>query len=341
MVIDHLITPYRLGRPVLTGSGIPGDFRSHAVDCPNVFRHNGRFYMMFVGFDGTGYQTALTASDDLLHWEEPKLILRRGSHAAWDSVGMAGACLLMDNDLFGSSELIRWGGKYWMMYHSYPGTGYEAGPAEIGLAWTEDEALLDWHFAGDPVFSWREGAPWECGGLYKSWMLRTDGRFYMFYNAKDHADKSGGWTEQTGGAVSEDMLHWTRFAENPILPVDRASWDSRFASDPCVRWDSRGQQWVMFYFGLGNLSACEGLAVSRDLVHWIKFPAPILTTGTGKAIDTRYAHKPSVIFHNGALYHFYCACRPWREGDIAGRERGEFRTITVARSVPWENGEAD
>ena len=335
MVIDHLITPYRLGRPVLTGSGIPGDFRYAAVDCPNVFRHRGRFYMMFVGFDGIGYQTGLTVSDDLVHWEEPRLILARGSHAEWDKVGMAGASLLMDTDLYGSAELLRHDNKYWMMYHSYPGQGYEAGPAEIGMAWTEDEDLLTWHFVDEPVFSWRDGSPWEQGGLYKSCILRANGKFYMFYNAKDQEDKSGSWTEQTGGAYSDDMLHWTRFPENPILPVDRASWDSAFVSDPCVRFDSRGNQWVMFYFGLGPLSACEGLAVSRDLVHWTKFPAPILTTGAGSALDAMYAHKPSVIVHDGVLYHFYCACRPFREGDTAGRETGQFRTITVARSVPW------
>ena len=24
--------------------------------------------------------------------------------------------------------------------------------------------------------------------------------------------------------------------------------------------------------------------------------------------DNEYAHKPWVIFHNGVVYHFYCAC---------------------------------
>ena len=66
MVIDHLVTPYKLGKPVLTGSGREGDFDSRAVDCPNVFSHNGRYYMTYIGFDGEGYQTGLAVSDDLL-----------------------------------------------------------------------------------------------------------------------------------------------------------------------------------------------------------------------------------------------------------------------------------
>ena len=46
MDISHLITPYKYGRPVLTGSGVKGSYDERAVDCPTVFSHNGRFYLM-------------------------------------------------------------------------------------------------------------------------------------------------------------------------------------------------------------------------------------------------------------------------------------------------------
>lgn len=332
MKIDHLITPYKYGRPVLTGSGVEGTFDSRAVDCPTVFRHNGRFCMMYVGFDGAGYQTALATSDDLLHWTHKGIILPRGSARGWDSVGMGGTGLLMENELWGERRLKKHDGKYWLMYHAYPGEGYEEGAAEVGLAWTEDEELLDWHFVGDPVFSWRDGAAWERGGLYKTFLMEHEGKFYVFYNAKDITD--GSWTEQTGMAVSDDMLHWSRPFDHPVLPVTPGAWDSVFASDPQVFRDSEANQWVMFYFGLGNLSACEGIAVSDDLRTWKKFPAPILTIGRSGTLDSKYAHKPGMIVHDGALYHFYCACRPSMDGDPC-TNGGEFRCITVARNKPW------
>ena len=98
----------------------------------------------------------------------------------------------------------------------------------------------------------------------------------MFYNAKNNAE--GRWLEQTGMAVSDDMFHWKRCRDiNPILPVGKGAWDSTFASDPVVMYDSREKRWVMFYYGLGNLSACDGVAVSDDLYHWEKYPLPILT----------------------------------------------------------------
>lgn len=331
--IRHLLTPYKLNKPVLTGSGVPGSFDLRAVDCPTVFEHNGCFYMTFVGFDGKGYQTGLARSDDLINWEKLGVMLPRGCNRDWDKVGMACTSILMENDLFGPRKLKKYNGKYWIMYHSYPGEGYESGSAEIGIAWTEDESLMNWHFLDEPVYSWRDGASWEHGGLYKSWLIEHEGRFYMFYNAKNHPDH--GWEEQTGMAVSDDMIHWERNPDNPIVPVDRGNWDSIFASDPVVYYDNMKKQWVMFYYGLGDLSACDSLALSDDLYHWEKFPIPIITTGRGgDAIDSRYAHKPSVIWHDGCLYHFYCACRPLKEGDPADNG-GEFRCISVARSKPW------
>ena len=334
--ISRLIAPYKYGKPVLTGSGVPGAFDYKAVDCAVPFRHNGQFYMTFVGFDGTGYQTGLAKSNDLLHWEKVGVMLPRGCHRDWDKVGMACTTLLMENDLYGERKLKKYDGKYWMMYHSYPGEGYESGSAEIGLAWTTDESLMHWEFADDPVYTWRGGAPFERGGLYKSWLMEHKGKFYMFYNAKNQEE--GRWVEQTGVAFSDDMFHWDRYPGNPILPVTPGAWDSVFASDPVVMYDSLQGGWVMFYYGLGNLSACDGLAFSDDLVHWEKFPLPIMTIGGRNTIDSKYAHKPGIIYHNGMLYHFYCACRDGREGDITDNG-GEFRVISVARDTPWTEEE--
>lgn len=332
MKIDHLIPAYKYGKPVLTGSGKEGTYNALAVDCPTVFTHNGHYYMIHVGFDGKGYQTALARSDDLVTWETLGVILKRGSHMEWDHVGMAATTILMDRDLYGGNHLKKWNGRYWLLYHSYPGYGYESGSAEIGLAWSEDEELMDWHFYGEPVFSWRDGSEWDHGGLYKADLVQHNDRFYLFYNAKNKDEE--GWIEQTGMAVSDDLVHWTRPFDHPVLPVTPGAWDSVFASDPQVMYDSREKQWVMFYYGLGNLSACNGIAVSQDLYRWEKFPAPILTIGGAGTLDSKYAHKPFVIAKDGALYHFYCACRPWREGDIANND-GEFRCLTVAKNTPW------
>lgn len=332
--IQKYLTPYRYPQPVLHGSGREGAFDRMAVDIPFVFRHKDCFYMLYTGFDGEGYQSALAVSDDLLHWTHKGVILKRHMESGrWDRVGGAATWMIKESDdLWEVPRLKKVDGKYWMVYHSYPGTGYESGPAEIGLAWTRDEELLDWHFPDKPVFSWRDGEEWEAGGLYKACIIQNDGLWYMFYNAKDREER---WTEQTGMAWSRDLEHWTRCRENPVLRVDRDSWDERFVSDPCIVKD--GDVWVNFYFGYGKMygdghtHAQEGLALSRDLITWEKVREPILTCGEPGCIDSGHAHKASVVYYNGVLYHFYCGTRPSEEGDVA-QANGEYRTICLACS---------
>lgn len=191
MTIDAWLTPYKRSEPVLVGSGEEGAFDYHAVDCPFVFRHNGRFYMMYVGYDGIGYQTALAVGDDLLRFEPLSTILRRDEGSAWDSRNVAGTWMLRDNDLHGPGTLKKWNGKYWLAYHSYPGEGYEAGSARIGLAWTEDEELLEWHRLPEPILTPEEGEPWESGGLYKECLLEHEGTFYCSTTPKTKRTADG------------------------------------------------------------------------------------------------------------------------------------------------------
>lgn len=332
--IQKYLTPYRYPAPVLHGSGAAGAFDEMAVDIPFVFWHKEQFYMLYTGFDGKGYQSALAVSHDLLHWSHKGVILKRDMDSdRWDRIGGAATWIIKESDNFTDiPKLRKIDGKYWLVYHSYPGTGYENGPAEIGLAWTEDEELLSWNFLDKPVFSWREGSEWESGGLYKACMIEQDGLWYLFYNAKD---KSPRWIEQTGMAYSKDLMNWTRCEENPVLKVNKEAWDERFVSDPYIVKD--GDVWVNFYFGYGKVyedghtHAQEGLALSSDLIHWEKVEEPIITYGLEGSIDSGHAHKASILYYKDVLYHFYCATRPVQEGDPTNAH-GEFRTICVAAS---------
>lgn len=328
-------TPFRLGTPVLAPSGIPGQYDELAVDSPFVFWHHGRYHMMHVGFDGIGYQTSIAVSSDLLHWEKRKPLFPRDTLQGWDRGGIAGVWLLKENDLASVPRLKKWQGKYWMVYHSYPDAGYEAGPASIGLAFTEDESLEHWERLPQPILRWQEGDAWERGGLYKGCLVEDQGRFYLFYNAKD--SERWLWHEQIGLAVSDDLKTWRRWEDNPLIPNTPDGWDRAFCADPCVvRAEDR---WVMFYYGYDGVHAQEGIAFSDDLLHWKKAEAPILSCGKEGALDALHAHKPSVVMKENILYHFYCAVRPSRPEDGAQNEdptrqdgSREFRCITLATS---------
>lgn len=340
-ILQKYSTPYRYPNPVLSGSGVKGAFDEKSVDIPFVFWHRGQYFMIYSGFDGIGYQSALAKSRDLLHWEFVDLILKRNLKSnRWDKNGGAVTWLIKESDsLWERPRPRKINGKYWLVYHSYPGKGYEEGAAKLGMAWCEDENLLDWHFLDAPVYSWEEGQSWEAGGLYKACIIENHGKWYLFYNAKTKGEP---WIEQIGVAVSEDLLHWKRAKENPVLKTDAGRWDQTFVSDPYVVRD--GNQWVCFYYGIGAMDkiddlyhAEEGIALSKDLLHWEKAEEPILKHGVPGTYDNHHTHKPAMVYENGVLYHFYCGTCQATKG-FQTELFGEYRTICVATSKPiWED----
>ena len=323
-------TPYKYPRLLLRGTGRDGDFDSKSVDDPIVFRAHDRFYLLYIGFDGTGYQTGLAESTDLIEWRRVALVGPRDPQSEWTKYNLAISSILRDKSLHGSGEALKHNGRYLAAWNAYPNAGYEAGAAVIGLGTSAD--LLHWELS-DPILRPQDGAPWEHGGLYRpDLLLGHDGTFYLYYNAKtDTLPKAegGGWREQTGVATSRDLAHWTRYAGNPILRNGpHNSLDGRFASNPYVMTYRR--QYAMFYFGFTYTRpgrARELLALGTDPYHFTKVPEVLIDVGPPGSIDETFAHKPSLIFHNGALYHFYCA--------VSGKYPNEVRGIAVARSKPW------
>lgn len=328
--IQKYLTPYKYNKPVIIGSGEKGEFDELAVDIPFVFWHKDCFYMLYTGYDGIGYQSALATSKDLLNWNHKGLILKRSENKnRWDKIGCSATWIIKESDnIWDLPTLKKIEGKYWLVYHSYPREGYESGPAKISLAWCEDEELLQWHFLDEPVFSWEDGEEWEKGGLYKACIIKNKEEWYMFYNAKNKKDR---WEEETGLAISKDLFNWKRYEKNPILKTDKNSWDERFVSDPYILKDE--DNWINFYFGYGNSHAQEGLALSKDLVSWEKVREPIIKHGIPGEIDSGHAHKASIVYYNDTLYHFYCGTRPSNNGDKTS-VHGEFRTICLATSKP-------
>lgn len=341
-------TPYKYPELILRATGNKPDFDSLAVDDPIVLRANGRFHMLYIGFDGTGYQTGLASSDDLIHWTRTALVGPRDPASKYTKYNLALSSILRDKNLHGTGEALKVDGQYLGAWNAYPSSGYEEGAAVIGLARSHD--LLHWTLS-DPILTPEQGAPWEHGGLYRPDLMLDNGTYYLYYNAKtDTLPKSdgGGWHEQTGVATSRDLKQWMRSPLNPILPngsrgsatypasnpmhdqspPTQDTRDSRFASNPYVV--KNGRKYAMFYFGFGYQRpgrACEMLALGDDPLHFTKVSEILIETGAPGAIDETFAHKPSVIYHDGALYHFYCA--------VSGKYPNEVRGIAVARSKPF------
>lgn len=321
--IERYLTPYKSNRAILAPSRKPGDYNEQGVDAPFVFKHRGRYFIMHVGFDGKGYQTVLSVSDRIDgDYRFYAFVFRRGEGNGWDSGNSAGVYITSSQELFEPRTLKRINGKYYMLYHAYPGEGYEEGPARVGLAWCDDDDLKNWHRYKEPILLPEEKYPWESGGLYKECMVEKDGVYYLYYNAKNNPTDGSFWIEQTGLATSTDLLHWEKCPQNPVFSVSEQGIDTQFISDPFVVKD--GDLWLNFYYTFDMQHARGNIGYSADLVHWTKYEGILLDHGGPGSIDESHAHKSCLFYENGILYHFYCA--------VTYIDNREERTITFAKS---------
>jgi predicted GH43/DUF377 family glycosyl hydrolase len=299
MVYEEAKTPYKFG-VVLRGSA------EEKIDCPNVFRHGDAWFMVYIAFDGKGYETRIARSADLIDWKPLGAILKRCT-GAWDDQQAAAGVALINPDWNGDWKLQTHDGKYWLSYLGGTRPGYETPPLSVGLAWTRDPGNpAEWtRLANNPVLgpAQADSRAFEKDTLFKSHIIRdpenkTGHPFVMFYNAR----QQGVAVERIGMAVSDDMIRWSRLGTSHVLD----NGDQRgISGDPqLVRM---GNLWVMFYFGaFWKPGAFDTFACSRDLVHWSKWTGPDLIAPS-EPWDKEYAHKPWLIKHDGVVYHFYCA----------------------------------
>jgi predicted GH43/DUF377 family glycosyl hydrolase len=320
-IYDEVKTPFKYGVVLEPPPG-------KKIDCPNVFRHGNKWFMMYVQLenDPTGYTTQLAESDDLLHWKPLGTILPRGSDTnAWDSANAGAGVALFDTKWGGSNGLQKHDGRYWLSYIGGKIPGYEKSPLSIGLASTANPSKPEpWKKLPSPILKPddTDARPLESETLYKSYIFRDESKalgapFVMFYNAKPPRG-----SERIFAATSQDLKTWKRYGDGPTiehLPKPDAKFGVISGDPQVVRMNDL---WVMFYFGaFWKPGAFDTFAASRDLVHWTMWDGEDLIKPS-EPYDTPFAHKPWLLKHDGVVYHFYCA--------VGGKE--QHRTIALATS---------
>lgn len=296
-IYDEIKTPYKYG--VIIEQPDSGKL----VDSPTIYREKGKWYMTYIIFDGQGYETWLSESDDLLHWKSLGKILSFSANT-WDANQKAGYPSLIDIEWGGSYAMERYKGKYWMSYLGGKTEGYEAGMLKVGIANSESNTrVAEWNRISSPVMTPEDkDARWfEKGTIFKSHIIRDDKKltghpFVMYYNAAGDTARY----ESIGMAVSDDMVTWKRIGNDPVITRHKGI----CGDAQIVRI---GDVYVMFYFGaFWKPGAFERFACSYNLVNWTDWTGDDLISPSVD-YDSTYAHKPWVIKWNSVVYHFYNA----------------------------------
>ena len=308
-IYEEVKTPYKYGLVMVP------QHNDKKMDCPTVFRKDGKWYMSYLIYDGRGYETWLASSDDLLNWKHECKELSFSDTDVWDANQKAGYNALVDYKWCGKYKLNKYEGKYWMSYFGGKEKGYEVEPLSIGMAYTKENPAIahEWERLPKPVLTSNDPDVrwWENRNkLFKSTVIEdkkrlTGHHFVMYYNATGDSlknNKKTRWYERIGMAVSDDMTHWQRFKTDPVMhhPVG-------ITGDAVIQ--KMGDKYVMFYFGAfwqDRKGAFNRFAVSKDLMNWTDWQGDNLIESS-EDYDALYAHKSYVLKHKGVVYHFYCA----------------------------------
>jgi predicted GH43/DUF377 family glycosyl hydrolase len=161
---------------------------------------------------------------------------------------------------------------------------------------------------------------WENRKEYKSTVIWdkqkiTGYPFVMYYNANGDSAKNNlktRWFERIGMAVSNDMIHWKRLGNDPVVhhPVG-------ITGDPMIQ--KIGNVWVILYYGAiwkDRKGAINRFACSYDLVNWTDWTGDNLIQSS-EPYDNLYAHKSFVLKYKGVVYHFYNAVNKNEQRGIA------------------------
>jgi beta-xylosidase len=200
---------------------------------------------------------------------------------------------------------------WYMSFIGFDGQGYNSFVVQ-------SEDLVSWHSAQTAMGFGKDGA-FDHGGcvlgayLYENWnvdaprvLKKLDGIFYSLYGAYP---RQGGYELRPGYeglAMSDDGIHWTRAAEQPILSVyqkDCQEWEKDCIYQPWLV-EHQGTYYNFYNAANGNVEQ-SGLALSNDLVHWIRYPLnPVIKNGNS-TWDENFASDPKVFRDGDHWVMFY------------------------------------
>lgn len=239
--------------PVLNPSDEPTTglcgWYNQAVWYPSVIKDGTTFKMWFTGTntddeDRIGYATSSNGESWTI--QQTPVFEAAPTPGSWDSGGIWHHCVIKD------------GTDYKMFYTAYEtaaGTDDRIGLAHStdGLVWTRE--------AANPVVGNGPGGSWYEVAVYSGTVLTTGSTYKMWFSG---VDASG--VIRTGYTASSDCVTW----DTPSLVLDAGPkvYDSYGALLPSVVLD--GENYHMYYVGLGPSGTCCCYATSKDGTHWLK-----------------------------------------------------------------------
>lgn len=180
----------------------------------------------------------------------------------------------------------------------------------IGHAVSDD--YRNWEVLPD-VIAPRHSPAWDDGTTWTGSVVQgPSGRYHLFYTGGSLAEDC--LVQRIGRADSEDLIHWERFGDAPLLEADPrwyeklgAPWHDEAWRDPWVMADPADNGWHMFITARVNHGepfsrGVVGHAWSADLDQWEVRPPLSLPGKFGQLEVLQYFEfegRPHLVFSCG------------------------------------------
>lgn len=179
-------------------AGPTGSWDSDFATFPSVLYDNGTFYLAYEGKGaGSPGDIGLATSTDGINFTKQGKILAHNT-AGWESVNI------------GTPSLYKEGSTWYLHYHGFDGI-----TCQIGVATGPSLARLT-KYASNPIIRSIPNT-WQSGTAGRRDIVKVNGKYYMVYEGSGlQPYDSTPWS--SGFASSTDLLNWTLFSQNAVLP---------------------------------------------------------------------------------------------------------------------------
>ncbi len=234
------------------------------------------------------------------HPENP-LFSASNDPSVWDSNNhVAGNCLIQNEQ-----------GETLLFYYA---NSAKLNGTAVGIAKSTDDRTW-YRQSPDPILTPGPEGSWDAGGVevHPGCILKKNsGEYTMYFTGFASGSTDIYHTGKIGIATSKDLLHWEKYALNPVVTPSETGWDSIGVFEPSVVFSGNEygapQSFQMWYGGSdSNLRFQIGYAESIDGYTWKKYEAnPVLSYSNQEHEFDRYSVEVhGVTKHNNEYMLFY------------------------------------
>ena len=236
--------------PVFTSGG-PGQWDAFIRERGWILKEDGLYHLWYTGYAAPGSHAKhlgyATSSDGITwtrhdgnplcphRWVEDMMVVKEGdtyhmfaegrhdrvhrltskNRIDWTDQGVLDVRMKNGKPIakgpFGTPAVLRENGRWYLFY--------ERKDEAIWLAASDD--LKTWTNVQDEPVILRGPEAYDRTMIAVNQVVKHGGRYYAYYHATCPENGKDRWTMNV--AASDDLVHWTKYAGNPIIPADFSS----------------------------------------------------------------------------------------------------------------------